>query len=66
VRVFENRVLSGMFGQKREEVTGKQRMLHNEGLNNSYSSPNIIRKIKSMRGVEHVASMREDRKLYSV
>jgi hypothetical protein len=49
VRVFENRVLSGVFGPKRDEVTGKSRKLHNEELNDLYSSPNIIRVIKSRR-----------------
>jgi hypothetical protein len=43
--VFENRV----FGPKRDEVTGGWRKLHNEELHNLYSSPSIIRKIKSMR-----------------
>ena len=43
LRVFENRVLRRIFGPKREEVTGKWRKLHNEELNNLYSSPNIVR-----------------------
>jgi hypothetical protein len=45
--VFENRVLRRIFGPKREEVTGDWRKLHNEELHNLYSSPNIIRIIKS-------------------
>jgi hypothetical protein len=45
--VFENRVLRRIFGPKRDEVTGKLRKLHNEELNNLYSSPNILREIKS-------------------
>jgi len=45
VRVFENRVLRRKFGPKRDEVTGKRRKLHNEELNDLYSSPNIIRVI---------------------
>jgi hypothetical protein len=48
-REFENRVLRGIFGPKRDEVTGEWRKLHNGELHNLYSSPDIIRKIKSMR-----------------
>jgi hypothetical protein len=47
LRVFENRVLRRIFGPKRDEVTGEWRRLHNEDLNVLYSSPNIIRVIKS-------------------
>jgi hypothetical protein len=47
LRVFENRVLRGIFGPKRDEVTGEWRKLHNEELRDLYSSPNIIRMIKS-------------------
>jgi hypothetical protein len=47
--VFENRVLRRIFGPKRDEVTGEWRKLHNEELHNLYSSPDIIRKIKSRR-----------------
>jgi hypothetical protein len=43
LRVFENRVLRRMFGPKRDEVTGEWRRLHNEELNDLYSSPSIIR-----------------------
>jgi hypothetical protein len=58
LRVFENRVLRRIFGSKWDEVTGGRRKLHNEGLRNLYSSPSIIRIIKSrMRGVRHVARM---------
>jgi hypothetical protein len=46
LRVFENRVLRRIFGPKRDEVTGEWRRLHNEELNDLYSSPNIIRVIK--------------------
>jgi len=46
LRVFENRVLRRMFGLKRDEVTGEWRKLHNEELNDLYSSPNIFRVIK--------------------
>jgi hypothetical protein len=49
LRVFENRVLRRIFGPKRDEVTGKWRTLHSEELHNFYSSPNIIRQIKSRR-----------------
>jgi hypothetical protein len=59
LRVFENRVLRRIFGPKRDEVTGDWRKLHNEELHNLYSSPNIIRMIKSrrMRWAGHVARM---------
>jgi hypothetical protein len=57
--VFENRVLRRIFGPKGEEATGEWRRLHNEELNDLYSSPNIIRVIKSrrMRWAGHVARM---------
>jgi hypothetical protein len=56
--VFENRVLR-IFGPKRDEVTGDWRKLHNEELHNLYSSPSIIRIIKSrrQRWAGHVARM---------
>jgi hypothetical protein len=56
MRVFENRVLR-IFGPKWDEVTEDWRKLHNEELNNLYSSPSIIRMIKSrrMRWAGHVA-----------
>jgi hypothetical protein len=55
--VFENRVLRRIFGPKRGGVMGRWRKLHNEELHNLYSSPSIIRIIKSrrMRQVGHVA-----------
>jgi hypothetical protein len=57
--VYENKVLKRILGPKRDEVTGEWRKLHNEELTNLYSSPNIIRVIKSrrMRWVGHVALM---------
>jgi PAS domain-containing protein len=57
LRVFENRALRRIFGPKRDEVTGVWRKLYIEELHNLYSSPNIIRMIKSrrMRWAEHVA-----------
>jgi hypothetical protein len=68
LRVFENRVLSRVFGPKRDEVTGEWRKLHNEELNNLYTLPNIVRVVKSrrMRWAEHVARMREDGGVHSV
>jgi hypothetical protein len=59
LRVFENRVLRRIFGPKRDEVTGEWRRLHNEELYAVYSSPNIIRVIKSrrLRWAGHVARM---------
>jgi hypothetical protein len=63
LRVFENRVLRGIFGTKRDEVTGEWRKLHRRELHNLYSSPDIIRQIKSrrMRWTGHVACMGEGR-----
>jgi len=59
--VFENRVTRRIFGPKRDEVIGKWRKLHNEELYDLYSSPKIIRVVKSrrMRWAEHVARMEE-------
>jgi hypothetical protein len=57
--VFENRVLRRIFGPKRDEMTGDWRKMRNEELHNLFSSPNIIRMIKSrrMRGAGHIAEM---------
>jgi hypothetical protein len=59
LRVFETRVLRIIFGPKRDEVTGEWRKLYNEELHNLYSSPDIIRQLKSrrMRWAGHVARM---------
>jgi hypothetical protein len=66
--VFENRVLRRIFGPKRDEVKGEWRNLHNGELHNLYSSPDIIREIKSRRmsWVGHVARMGEGRNVYRV
>jgi hypothetical protein len=64
--VFENRVLRRIFGPKRDEVMGEWRKLHNKELHDLYSSPSIIRIIKSrrMRWAGHVARMGEKRNTY--
>jgi hypothetical protein len=64
--VFENRVLRTIFGPNRGEITGGWRKLHSKELHNFYSSPNIIRQIKSrrMRWVGHVACMGCERRVY--
>ena len=66
--MFENRVLRRVFGSKSDEVTGEWRKLHNEELNDLYSSPNIFRVIKSrrMRWAGRVARMGEERGVYRV
>ena len=68
LRVFENRTLRRMFGPKWDVVTGEWRKLHNEELNDLYSSPNIVRVIKSrrMRYVGHLAGMGDMRGAYRV
>jgi hypothetical protein len=67
LRVFENRVLKKIFGPKREE-DGSWRKLHNDELHSLYSSPNIVRVIKSrrMRWAGHVARMGEGKGIYRV
>ena len=61
--MYENVVMRRIFGPRMDEVTGKLRRLHNEELNDFYSSPNIVRLIKSriMRWAGHVARMGEER-----
>ncbi|KAJ4445059.1 hypothetical protein ANN_06858 [Periplaneta americana] len=68
LRVFENKVLRKIFGAKRDEVTGEWRKLHNTELHALYSSPDIIRNIKSrrLRWAGHVARMGESRNAYTV
>ena len=67
-RVFENIVLRRIFGPRRDEVTGEWRRLHNEELNDLYSSPNFVRAIKSrrMRWAGHVARMGQEMGVYRV
>ena len=62
LRVFENMVLRRIFGTRRDKVTGEWRRLHNEELNDLYSSPNNVWVIKSrrMRWAGHVARMGEE------
>jgi hypothetical protein len=66
--VFENRVLRKVYAPKRDDVRRDWWKLHNEELHNLYSSPNIVRQIKSrrMRWVGHMARMGEERKVYEV
>jgi hypothetical protein len=66
LEVFENRVPRRIFGPKRNELTAEWRKLHNEKLQNLYSSPDIIRQVKSrwMRWAGHVA--RDERKMFKV
>ncbi|KAJ4428047.1 hypothetical protein ANN_24061 [Periplaneta americana] len=68
LRVFGNKVLRKIFGAKRDEVTGEWRKLHNAELHVLYSSPDIIRNIKSrrLRWAGHVARMGESRNAYRV
>jgi hypothetical protein len=68
IRVFDNRELRRIFGPRRDEVTREWRKLHNEEVNNLYSSPNIVRVIKSrrMRWAGHVAHIGEKSGVYRV
>ena len=62
LRVFENRVLRGIFGPRRDEITGKWRKLHKEERNDLYSSHSIVRviKLRRMTWTGHVARMGEE------
>jgi len=68
LKVFENMVLRRIFGSRRDEVTEEWRELHNEELNNLYSSPNIVWviKMRRMRWAGHVVHMGEERGVYRV
>jgi len=68
LKVFENRVLRRIFGLRRDDVTGEWRKLHNEKLNDLYSSPSIVRVTKSRRMIwpGHVARMGERIGVYRV
>jgi hypothetical protein len=68
LRVFENRVLRRVFGPKRDEMKGEWRKLHNEELNDLYSSPNIVRVVKTRRmiWVRHVARRGVERGVHRV
>ena len=66
LRVFENKVLRKIFGSKRDEIAGEWRKLHNAELHALYSSPNIIRNLKSrrLRWAGYVARMKQSRNAY--
>jgi hypothetical protein len=66
--VFEIGMLRRIFGPRSDEVTGDWRKLHNDELHNLYSSPNIIRMMKSrrMRWAGHVARIEEPRNPYRI
>ena len=68
LRGLETRVLRKIFGLRRNEVKGEWRKLHNEELNNLYTSPSVVRVVKSrrMRWVGHVARMAEGRGVYRI
>jgi hypothetical protein len=68
LKVFENKVLRRIFGLRRDEVIGGWRKLHNEDLHNLYSSPSIMRVIKSkrMKLAGHVGCIREKRNAYRI
>jgi len=66
LRVFENSVLRGIFGAKRDEVTEDWRKLHNEELNDFLLPPNIVRDQIENEWAGHVARMAERRGTYGV
>ena len=67
LRVFKNKILRRIFGNKRDE-NGKWRRLHNEEYHSLYHSPNIVRLIKSrrLRWSRHVARMEDDRSFFKI
>ena len=68
LRVFKNKVLRKIFGDKTDEIRGQWRKLHNAELHALHSSPNIIRSLKSrrLRWAGHVGSMEQSRYAYRV
>jgi hypothetical protein len=68
LKLFEYRVLRRIFGDKRDEVIGEWRELHNEELNDIYFSPSIVRVIKSrkMSWAGHIARIANRRVVYRV
>jgi hypothetical protein len=68
LRAFENRVLRRIFEPERDEVTGDWRNLHSEEQHSLYSSPNIVKVIKSRRmcWAEYVARMGDMRNAYTI
>ena len=68
LRVFENEVLGKIFGANRDEITGEWRKFHNAELHSLYSSPNIIKNLKSgrLRWAGHVACKEQSRNAYRI
>ena len=68
LRVFENKVLKKIFDAKKDEITGEWRKLHNAELHALYSSPNIVRSLKSrrLRWAGHAARKGQSRNAYRV
>jgi hypothetical protein len=62
--VFENRLLRGIFGPVRDEVTGGWRILHNEELQNFYFLPNVIRKMRWAGHIVHMGEMKNTYKMF--
>jgi hypothetical protein len=67
LRVFENRILKRVFGPKRDEI-GELRRLHNDELHSLYSSPNVVRVVKSrrLRRAGHIVRMEECRSAFKI
>jgi len=68
LKVFENMVLRRIIGPRRDKVMGEWRRLHNEVLNDLYSSPNIVQviKLRRIRWAGYVARMGEEMGVYKV